>query len=214
MKNDPLSVITLIAVLLTLCLAAGCGTTDASRFYLLTPEVDQEIEGFSGLSLGLGPIHVPDYLDRPQIVTRSGGNEILLAEYDRWAEPLQANLIRVLSENLSRLLGTDRITHFPWDGDMDVRIAVEILRFDADEEGTVTLTARTLLDGGKDSEFFYPWTFEIVKTGDESGDYPSLVLAHSEALASLCRDIADRIPAMFSMEGRPEIADPGQEPGE
>jgi uncharacterized lipoprotein YmbA len=97
---------------------------------------------------------------------------------------------------------------------MDVRIAVEILRFDADEEGTVTLVARTTLDRDKGSEFHHPWKSEIVKTGSASGDYKSLVLAHSEALASLCREIADRIPAMFSMEGPPEIADPGQEPGE
>ncbi|MCK7492219.1 MAG: PqiC family protein [Comamonadaceae bacterium] len=57
---------------------------------------------------------LPDYLDRLQVVTRTPSGELAVSDTQRWAEPLQEGLIRVLDENLSALLGTERIVRFPW----------------------------------------------------------------------------------------------------
>ncbi|HEX5606452.1 MAG TPA: PqiC family protein, partial [Candidatus Binatia bacterium] len=68
----------------------------------------------NALSLGIGPIKIPRYLDREQLVTRISQNRFAIAENDRWAEPLEENFSRVLSENLSILLQIDRVAAFPW----------------------------------------------------------------------------------------------------
>ena len=51
---------------------------DISKFYLLTPTADSAARGGTAQStsadfvIGLGPIKLPPYLDRPEIVTRDG----------------------------------------------------------------------------------------------------------------------------------------------
>jgi uncharacterized lipoprotein YmbA len=79
----------------------------------------------------VGPITLPKYLDRPQIVTRSGRNPLTLAEFDRWAKPLQDNVSRVLAENLARHIPTDHILLHPWprSAPVDYQVAVEHLRW-------------------------------------------------------------------------------------
>jgi len=43
-------------------------------------------------TIGLGPIRLPELLDRPQIVIRTGSNRLQLAEDRRWAESLAENI--------------------------------------------------------------------------------------------------------------------------
>ena len=95
----------LCAALLTL---AGCPSATESRFYLLTT-LKESAPGKAVVKPLPGPaLHVrvklAKYLHRPEIVTRVGPNQYRLAEYDRWAEPLQENLSDILAENLSGLL--------------------------------------------------------------------------------------------------------------
>src|SRR5574342_626514 len=100
-------------------LLAGCGTfspkPDPSRFFTLSslPQVEESVVKNSasqnGVFLGIGPIKFPGYLDRQEIVVRSAQNRFDVSENDRWAEPLDENFTRVLAQNLSVLLRTDRI---------------------------------------------------------------------------------------------------------
>ncbi len=97
---------TLCALLITL---GGCAGTPNSRFYLLEPLTgapgpEGTVPLDRAISIGLGPVTLPEYLDRPQIVTRTDRNTVLLAEFDRWAEPLSGNVSRTLAENLTYLL--------------------------------------------------------------------------------------------------------------
>ncbi|MGH7872044.1 MAG: PqiC family protein, partial [Candidatus Binatia bacterium] len=105
-------------------LFAACGSfsakPDPSRFFTLSalpaPEdAAKKAPGdSSGISLGIGPITLPGYLDRQEIVIRVAQNQINLAENDRWAEPLEENFSRVLSQNVAALLRADRVNAYPW----------------------------------------------------------------------------------------------------
>lgn len=127
---------------------AGCGflqpQPDQSRFFVLAPMSEPTDLAATPLSIGLGPVELPAYLRRPQIVTRIGENEIILSEVHRWGEPLDANFSRVLADNLSRRLRTNRIVAFPWfDATaLDYAVRVSVLRFETDERGTARLLAR------------------------------------------------------------------------
>ena len=70
---------TLLGILLMLL--AGCASTESSRFYALTPMAGSAAGALSGtlaqdVSIGVGPVRIPDYLDRQQIVTSSNQNTI------------------------------------------------------------------------------------------------------------------------------------------
>src|SRR5262245_66066254 len=104
-----LAVMILVASLLGL---GACASTP-SRFYILNALTASDTmaatAGEQGPVIGVGPIMLPKYLDRPQIVTRASRNQLTLGEFDRWAEPLQDNVTSVLAENLARLIPTDPV---------------------------------------------------------------------------------------------------------
>ena len=93
---------------------------DPSRFFTLTPVAQSNQKAIevssnpSGISLGIGPVKLPGYLDREQLVTRVSQNRFQVSENDRWAEPLTENFIRVLMENLTALAPAARLVTYPW----------------------------------------------------------------------------------------------------
>jgi uncharacterized lipoprotein YmbA len=187
-----------VLALVTLPILVGCGTTAPSSFYMLKPLPGSQAEGqgaMEGPVIAIGPVSLPDYLNRPQIVSREGETGIRLAEYNRWAEPLQENFTRVMAENLSQLLSTNRLTVFPWQGSMplDYRVSLDVLRFDCDEEGPFVLTARWTLFGkdGKEVKAMQKSTFQ--QNLEDADDFDAMVSAASEAVADLTREIASAI---------------------
>jgi uncharacterized lipoprotein YmbA len=83
------------------------------------------------LSVGVGPVDLPAYLRRPQIVTRESENELSTSAAHRWAEDLQTNISRVIAGNLSLLIPTNRVSTFPWldARELDYRVSVRIEQF-------------------------------------------------------------------------------------
>ena len=77
---------------------------DPTRFYVLT--VPSAVAGrfpdpgTERLKLALKPVEVPAYLRSKSMVVRLGTNEIHFAEFDRWAEPLDEGIGRVMKEAL------------------------------------------------------------------------------------------------------------------
>ena len=99
------------------------------------------------LTIGVGPIHLPGYLDQDHMVTRISQNRFAVSENDRWAEPLADNLAHVLAQNLSMLLRTHQVTLRPWPGQQRPRyqLEIEILSFETDTTGTAHFAARYFL---------------------------------------------------------------------
>lgn len=180
------------AVLAALCGIAGCttglgGRTPPSRFYLLAPLAAPTDQG-GGPSLGIGPIRLADYLDRPQIVTRSDRFRIELGEFDRWAEPLDAAVSRVLAADLAALLGSDRVRRYPWRDprNVEVQVEVDVLRFDGPVAGPVELVAHWRVER---SDRSVERTAHLVEPLEGQG-YEAFAAGMSRALLALSREIA------------------------
>jgi len=88
---------------------------------------------------------IPGYLDRLQIVTRDANDEVAVAMYDRWAEPLENGIAQVLADNLGAHMGSERIAVFPWSGGvarvLDYQVVVVVLRFEGWPGRQATLDA-------------------------------------------------------------------------
>lgn len=144
--------------------------------------------------LGIGPVRLPEYLDRPQIVTRLTPNRLQLADSHRWAEPLSENIPRVLGENLSALLGTDRILLYPWPSSRttDYQLLVEVLHFENESDGAARLVALWSVKG-KDSGIVLPERRSSHLVPARSQNPEGQVGALNEALGSFCREIAQEL---------------------
>ena len=93
---------------------AGCGTTQPSTYYQLSETANTELSGLDrGLAVGVGPVNVAPYLDRPQIVVRGQGHTLRLSEFNRWVEPLTDSISRVIIINLSNRLESTRVYKIP-----------------------------------------------------------------------------------------------------
>ena len=134
-------------------LMAGCtfigGTQQPTKNYVLNSLYSEEIEtntvaDLKDIGILVGPIRMALYLDRSDIVIRDSQNQIRLADFSQWAGPLQENFSRVLAENLSVLLATDRVGIFPGIRAMpfDFNVTVNVTRFDGMPGKKADLRAR------------------------------------------------------------------------
>lgn len=161
-----------------------------TRYYLLEPVADISTNASEQpLQLELSPIEFPSYLDRPQIVSRTADNGILVAEYDRWAEPLSDNLTRTLQENLRNQRPSLRISSAPWNNHNgpEYLLRITVNRFDG------------IL--GQQTDADIRWTLIDYKNGQElarrhfqrqvkiESDYQGLIDGLSRTLAELSREV-------------------------
>lgn len=193
---------TILAGLLAVSLLAaapGCSLlgpapdTAPTRYFVLNENEDlTRIADVPELKLGVGPIRFPEYLQRVALARRSEGNRIVYSERNRWAEPLAQNFQRVLADDLSLLLDTERIALFPWyqTEAPDRRISVEIRRFEVDPEGKLRLWARWTL---RDEERRRLRAGEFDEMRDAPGNPDELVAAMSEMLGALATEMAQAI---------------------
>lgn len=187
---------------LSILVHAGCARTQPSRFYALTAisEIEKaapENHSITGRTIGVGPVEIPSYLDRPQIVTLKGPHQFHMAEFDRWAGTLKENISLVIAENLSAMLPDDQVYVFPWRSikPFQYQITIRIMRFDPVPGETVVLDARwVILERGgrrilleKGSQIRIPFLGK---------GYDDIVSAQSMALGQLSRDIAEVIQTL------------------
>jgi hypothetical protein len=182
-----------ICVALTALMLAGCGASDHSRFYVLTEHpavVARATAAAPTTTIALGAVKLPAALDRPQMARRLNSDEISYSEYDRWAGPLDEMFRRVLIADLDGRLapGLVLIENNPT-SPANLTIAVDVLRFDADAAGLVTLKARWEALGQKGSLAEAPRDVMIVKPGS-GPDAEAVAATMSRAVADLATQIA------------------------
>jgi len=188
-----------LALVLCLLFALGCASTGPSKFYTLSSlqKAETELRGSTTdqrLTIGIGPIKFAEYLDRPEIVTRSNSNKIELSEFDLWAGSLAEDFSRVLAENLSILLSTERIIVYPRVKTLppDYQVLMDVIRFDGSLGGEVTLVARWVIVRGKEKKLVLIRKSSIIEPSGAKG-YEALVGAQSRAMEKLSREIAEAI---------------------
>ena len=191
-----------LAGLLSVLLVSGCATTSRPvDFYTLSPTAvagmpESPVANCRDVVISIGPVVWPGYIDRPQIVTRLSPNRISFDEFHRWAGPLKEDFQRVLIENLSGLLQTDYVVKYP--GKLGYnsryRVLIHVDQFDGKPGAAVTLkVAWSVVDQAVDKE---PGLHESLIRETATGEgYEAMVVAASEAVAELSRQIAAELSA-------------------
>jgi uncharacterized lipoprotein YmbA len=161
---------------------------DPSRFYTLSPTVDADASNPGEqrtVLYGLGPIELPSYLDRDELAERMSSAEVRYSRIDFWAEPLKTNLTRVLLQDLSTLLGADRIVLYPWPGTVavDYQIVVNLLRFERTAAGGTELRARWAIRNPRTGEYLVLQESNLARPASSS--------AATDAVDALSADVGD-----------------------
>lgn len=172
------------------CVSLGKESPETT-YYLLTAEAEASAAHAGGGSDGrvsIGPVRIPAFLDRPQIVTRNG-SQIRIAELHRWAEPLDTAVIRVVGENLERLYPQWKTVHHlaPQSSRAERSLRLEIRRLDG-VPGRAMVDILWQLTDTSSAERPVTGHFQSTLTlGDDSHEL--LVRTLSDSLAQFCREL-------------------------
>jgi uncharacterized lipoprotein YmbA len=185
------------AVLLTISSLTGCFGSPRETYYTLSAGAAvtgaTSPSGESAYSIAVGPITLPEVVDRPQFVLRVGPNEVTFVELHRWAGSLKTEIPRIIADNLAADLNVKRVAAYPQSaGDnADYRVLVDIQRFDSTMGESVTIDALWTVKRVSDG---------VLRTGrstaresSSGGSYDAVAAAHSRALATISREIAEAL---------------------
>ena len=182
----------LAALAATACSLVGGGLKE--NFYVLSgPETPPPAASESSLVIYVGPVAVPDSVDRWPMVLHNSANAVDLTEEHRWAEPVKTAIPRVVGEHLMRLLNTPRVmwSRLGTSLDVDYRVALEVQRFDSSLQDGASVEVLWTITGKRAGG---------VRSGRSSVHEPAtaatpegVAAAHSRALAHVAADIAAAI---------------------
>lgn len=117
-------------VLLLSSVLVGCASSVPYRYYTLQPLAESLSSDFRG-SIGLASVVVPAWMDSSHLVYSDGAFQLRKLSQDRWGEPVDSSITRVLTQNLQRMNPDADVFHGSWlrsqQPNVDVRIEIQNL---------------------------------------------------------------------------------------
>ena len=175
-------------------LLAACGSTPTAVFTLSASEdrAPRPAPAAGGAIIHVDRATVAEYFDRTQMVTRIGTYRVSLHEFAVWSEPVAELISNAVVDDLARRFGDDRVMRSPRGrSGGDIRVELDVLRFDVDEAGTATLDVRWAvvpLTGAMTQR-----RQRITATAADPKDATQRVVALRQTLTTLSTAIADAI---------------------
>ena len=170
-------------------LVSGCGGTK-DQYFRLTASGPATTKT-TGLAVGIGPLMLPTYVDRAELVFQSGPNRFEIPAKVRWAGALQDNFGQVLATDVGRHLNSGNIVANPAPGDtrFRYRVSVTVRQFHAiSGEGAILDAAWRVEDAA---------TRQVLRNASGSfhspisGDgYAAVVAAESDLIEQLAASIS------------------------
>ncbi|MFA4889746.1 MAG: PqiC family protein [Candidatus Omnitrophota bacterium] len=190
---------------------SGCMSIPDSqtpRFYMLQPlkqeEVKQKFDVTPNMIVAIGPVRIPEYQNRPQMVTQNREKRISFAQFDRWGESLDLSLARLLIEDLTLLLPGVSFEMFPCNFAIPLKyqVIIDVTKLDSQLDEDLVFAAQwSIIDIEfkkmvltKRSEFRQPI---------QPRNYSGLAKTLSAACALLSNEIAGEISLLASHSEKP-----------
>lgn len=192
----------IIVCLIFALILPGCISVPNSptpRFYTLNAmeksRPEQKFNISSNVIIGVGPVKIPEYLNRPQIVTQNKDKMLTFAQFDRWGESLDLGLERLITENLTAMLSGATLKMFPWNLAIPVRyqVIIEVLQLESELDKDLFFVAQwSVIENEK---------MVLIKTSEfrrpiKPHNYSGLAKALSAVCASLSSEIAGTLAAL------------------
>ena len=180
---------------------SGCRSiTPSVSYYVLNPLTDASISPVDAddnrsKTVGVNPIELPGYLNRVQMVKRSGPNQLDVSSRHRWADYPDRMIQRVLGDNLQILMADAQVYSAPWPAGFkpDVTVDLTFLELIGTTDKKMLLSATWTIIGNGDPLPPHRTSLSEMIIGAGFGD---LAAAYSRALEILSRDVAESLRAV------------------
>ena len=180
---------------------SGClsvANSPTPRFYALQSisagQISKKINIAEPIIVGIGPVKIPEYLNRPQIATQTTNSVLAFAEFDRWAEPLQSALPRIISEDLSALMPAATFCTSPWGMDIPVKyqVIMDVVRLESRMDDNLSLAVQWSLINLENKKMMLMKRSKFSKP-IEPHNYAGLAETLSKECAALSAEIAEAL---------------------
>jgi uncharacterized lipoprotein YmbA len=157
-------------------------------------QVSKKTNIASDVVIGVGPVKIPEYQDRPQIVTQDEEKMLKFSQFDRWGEPLDLGMMRLIGENLAVMLPEAKFTLYPWNSSVPVKyqVVVEIVQLDSNLDKDLFVVAQWLVIDVQNAKTMIIKRSEF-RQSIAPQNYSGLVKTLSMACASLSSEIAESL---------------------
>jgi len=183
-----------LTLALAAAIAAGCGTSAPSRFYTLDPSAVSDGAAPTRARVAVGPVSIPEAVDRPQLVVQVAPNRVEIDDFNRWAAPLDDGIARAVAVDLTVLLGTPDVATAPLvNFTPDYRVTIDVQRFDSIPGEAALLDAVWVVQRTAGGETRTGRT--VAREAVQDADLSTVAAAHSRAVAKLSGDVAAAIRA-------------------
>ena len=179
-----------------LCLLSGCASAP-DNFYRLSADGElPAVRGAGGgaLSIGLGPVKIPDYIDRAELVFESAANRFEIPSDHRWAGSLGKSVTSVLAADLGHRLETPAVYAYPWDPGVALRysVPVRVRQFHAVSGGDAILDVSWEVRDAASGDTLQRGS-ELFREALTEEGYDGVVAAQSRLLGQLADAVADQL---------------------
>jgi uncharacterized lipoprotein YmbA len=203
-------------------LAAGCFTllfggcislpnspiSPTPRAYTLSAideiQVSKKINITPGVIIGVGSVKIPEYLDRPQMVTKNKDGILKFDEFDRWGESLDIGMARLIREDLTAMLPGAKLTLYPWNPSLAVKyqVVVEVIQLDSELDRDMFLDVQWMVIDVQNSKTVVIKRLEFQRPIVPQ-NYFGLTKILSTACVSLSSQIAEALGTLEEKDGAP-----------
>ncbi len=174
-------------------LLTACGGAGDNYYRLSATAPASRGASASGLSVAIGPVTLPSYIDRSEIVFASGPNEFQIPSNALWIGSLQENIARTVASDLGHLLGSSNVRASREAGFKPrYRVALDLRQFHgiSGQEAILDLSWRIQDGASGETLSRHSANFREPIIGD---GYDSLVAAESRLLAQAATAIAQSL---------------------
>jgi uncharacterized lipoprotein YmbA len=184
------------ALLICGCLSLpNSPSSPTPRFFMLSAMNETQVSKkimTSGVIIGVGPVKIPEYLNRPQMVTRDKEGILKFDEFDRWGESLDIGLARLIREDLTVMLPGEKLTLYPWNPSIAVKyqVVAEVVQLDSELDRDMHFVVQWMIIDVQNSKTIIIKRSEF-RTAIIPQNYAGIAKTLSTACASLSAQIAD-----------------------
>jgi hypothetical protein len=187
-------------LLVSLCLfnCTGClsiPNSPSPKFYTLQlsgkAAESKKYDLPANLIVGVGPVQIPEYHNRPQIVTADNNGMLTFAQFQRWGEPLDSGMERLILENLSLMLPQADFQIFPCNFSipLDYQVIVNVVQLESQLGKEVSLSTQWTIIDVKTQKMLITKKSQIRQPAT-GRSYQGIVRSLSQACALLSDEIA------------------------
>lgn len=206
MKQPKILSVMLIFCAAVLFILGGClsvGDTPSPRLYMLSAqdagELSQRYQMPQGAIIMVGPVKIPDYQNRPQIVTQNKDKMLTVAQFDRWGEHLDTALMRVITEDLTVMLPGVTVGMFPYNFTIPVtyQVLVDVVKMESDLENGLSFSVSWSVINAKNNTMLLTKKAQFHQEIAQ-GNYSGLSRAMSEVCALFSVQVAEALSELVN----------------